>query len=720
MCIAWELGCLLVFCVALSSGWAVSPAEAATPDALTSARQTLTSVAPAVLAPSQPTQEGGVQVDPRLVAAGGGLVSAGSFAKATLPTDLSGPVVVPSGGGTTISMSLASGSAKAAPLSDASAAYVSKDGSTVVVRPSAVGLQVFEALPTQAGVRTFTWTLSLPKGQRLVAIDDQTAAVVAAPPPALENPADSQAGQPAPPAPAGTPSVPPSSAQPVIQPKPESAFEPARLITDADAQVRIGLDELERSQRLADEQVVAVVRAPWARGPGGTPIPTSIQVTGPSAISIRVDAPTAPGPVVAKQDIFTSDALSRAQEAVLAQRYPGVQERLDWRLPSQNSTPPSAPASSFFTYYWFSGISDSYFAPDSPSAQALLTNNPAGIRLVRAIVAWNAELAPTDPLSTPNARAELARFESWYQAALRAGDTVVVAFHGDKGLRTPTDAPQPPPTSLVYNAAVAQFLALHPQIKYVSAWNEPNYSPPDVYQSPNADQAERYLAAVAYMCGGIGCNVIAGDFAGETGGYTAGYIQDYYLSLDNNNPGFRPTQWAFHDYGDVRGYQQGGDRSAPIAHAMDGLIQLWAQWIFDTPVTVWNAESGALYRQLCSEITKQGYTCNSTNSDPLPNGELERNWGQHSQRDAAAFVLELANVDPAHILVTLYYNYQSGGCVYGGSCTADAFGLIGSSADPFSVRLPDQAQNGQRDLAYCIIRDRITVDDPRRAALNAC
>jgi len=247
----------------------------------------------------------------------------------------------------------------------------------------------------------------------------------------------------------------------------------------------------------------------------------------------------------------------------------------------------------------------------------------------------------------------------------------------------------------------------------VTPWNEPN-EPRSAgggvtFQSPDPWLAVSYLAADGYICSITGrCTVLAGDFSGHPG---QRYISDYVSALWNEYPSLVPDRWAFHAWTDVNRYLETGTRAAPATHYVrDTVHDMYSIRGYPDP-SFWNTETGAYYKMKCQERAFVLAWCGNP-KDPGPGttrtfrGSQEYYLGMWAQARGAAFALQLANVDPTHIQALLYYNYQA-------DTAFDDSGLVG--AIPSDGYGPDLffSGPGQRRPSFCVVRDRITVDDPR-------
>lgn len=206
----------------------------------------------------------------------------------------------------------------------------------------------------------------------------------------------------------------------------------------------------------------------------------------------------------------------------------------------------------------------------------------------------------------------------------------------------------------------------------------------------------------------------------------AAYIAGYPFALTDQYPDFRPSVWGFHAWTDVNRYlitsnDASPNRSAPATHWVDTAIANWAAYQGIAMPTLWNTETGSNYKLACK--TSQGKDTAVTrlcawNTGPgmkldWPNaGNSTYFFMMPVQAKGAGFALQLANVDPSHIQALIYYRYSD----RGGTSEPD---LFAPPDDPFGPN-SDFSAPGQRRPVYCVIRDRITVDDPRLPPSVGC
>lgn len=659
--------------------------------------------APSVFTPPQAAKFGNFSVSPTLVASGSGVTSQASF----VPTTVS-PLGVISVGETGQSVvldpNIASGHSGA--LKDG--VDVFSDGwesADLAIRASAAGAQAFESIRSPAAPESYPWSLSLPAGTHLLQLNASTVAIMSDPhseKSGLDASPDSlglgDGGVAAPPDPAAHT----SPAKPVIAPwvHPPSADE---LIGNAGAQVREAIASVDASKRVGRQPVIALVSVPWAHDATGAAVPTGLSAGDRSlTIFVRHRQPGTVYPITAAQRIVTAQSTMRATIAVMAAAAPDVNRAAQSPLPPRPAEPAST-ASGYFQFNGFTGLADSFCGNNgkcpASSVATIFANNFLGVKMVRAIVPW-------DVFTNPAESGDLARFRAWYLWALTVpGHYINVSFQAD-----PADVTAPSFTQYVSGVAAMLGAPDFPEISVVSSWNEPNENGPLGQPPPTPTQATQYLAADAYICAlAKHCSVIAGDFYDVNGDPD---ISSYFAELGRQYPTFTPTLWGFHGWRDVRTYEQNGDRSAGALKYVDGLVQYFTAG----SSTLWDTEVGAPYTQKCGEagvivICPAGDPNQGDRGDPAHT--QVHYWAMDHQAQAAAFALELANVDPTHIQAVLYYNYQTTG--------VDDSGLFGSPYDSINPGIADPYRSSPGSLrqAVCVLQDRVTVDDPRLPGIKS-
>lgn len=362
-----------------------------------------------------------------------------------------------------------------------------------------------------------------------------------------------------------------------------------------------------------------------------------------------------------------------------------------------------------------------------------------GNTILRAVEAYDAE-SPGRAGSS-----DQTNLDGWYAWATTSGYTnplLMVDMQADSGVTNP-------PVSSDYATGLANIVNSSKEIEFIVPWNEPNHTRTQnnmTYVSPDPWTSAQYLADAAYICGITKkCSVVAGDFAGVP--YTpdpdplrlppcneaaidsyGSYVDSYFQAIGCQYPNFQPTWWAFHAWGDVERYEQSmdTDTSAPITHYYDSELNLEAYYQLNvqTPLKLWNNETGAWYKRQCSEENVPHSNppesfCDYDHRDfsLLPDGTPDYWWGMDHQASAAAFLLQTTSID-SNIDGLLYYDYQRGP-------KADDPGLVGSPWDDSYPR-GSNGHNGlalpsapnQRRNAYCILQERISTSNRARFGIE--
>jgi hypothetical protein len=142
-------------------------------------------------------------------------------------------------------------------------------------------------------------------------------------------------------------------------------------------------------------------------------------------------------------------------------------------------------------------------ADQQPSSYVDPRARELGLRYARLTVPWDAAT------SQPQAVA------AWLAAVRAAGMAPHVAFQHLATDRCP-QRPCTTPTAAQYGAAVRRFVALFPQVRTYTTWNEANHASQPVADDPEAVAA--YYDELRAAC--ASCTVVAGDVL-ETGGLVA-------------------------------------------------------------------------------------------------------------------------------------------------------------------------------------------------------
>jgi hypothetical protein len=161
---------------------------------------------------------------------------------------------------------------------------------------------------------------------------------------------------------------------------------------------------------------------------------------------------------------------------------------------------------------------------------------------------------PYDIVTRRGDAGQLRAFRTWYGAAQAAGVSPLISFGPDSigSAKTRRHVPR----VAEYKKAVKAFRKRFPQIKYYTAWNEPDF--PYYRLSRNPRLAANYFNALYKVCGRH-CTVLAGDVFLPATGPSARVINHSKARLGAWLPGYikglrhRPAGWALHDYTEIRG-----------------------------------------------------------------------------------------------------------------------------------------------------------------------
>lgn len=156
-----------------------------------------------------------------------------------------------------------------------------------------------------------------------------------------------------------------------------------------------------------------------------------------------------------------------------------------------------------------------------------------GVKLARVIVPWD--------LMTRGGRhagVERAMLAEWMESARAAGLDPTVSFQRSRA------APDVLPSPSGYAAAVRAFRDAHPQVRWYTAWNEPNHPLQPTHTRPR--RAGEYWSILQSQCDADRrnpCAVAAGDFVDSGSLARSGYIGRYREGM-----GRWPRLWAWHAY----------------------------------------------------------------------------------------------------------------------------------------------------------------------------
>jgi hypothetical protein len=166
-------------------------------------------------------------------------------------------------------------------------------------------------------------------------------------------------------------------------------------------------------------------------------------------------------------------------------------------------------------------------ADQAPGAYADARVHALGLRYARLVVPWDA--ATSQPQAV----------QAWLAAVAAAGMTPHVAIEHLASDRCP-NRPCTTPTAAQYGAAIRRFVALFPQVRTYTTWNEANHVSQPVADDPEAVAA--YYDELRAAC--PGCTIVAGDVL-DSGSYRR-WLQRFLRASTTT-----PRLWGLHDYGDV-------------------------------------------------------------------------------------------------------------------------------------------------------------------------
>lgn len=191
------------------------------------------------------------------------------------------------------------------------------------------------------------------------------------------------------------------------------------------------------------------------------------------------------------------------------------------------------------------------------------------IRHARVVVPW-------DVASDPAAAEALTR---WLDAAGAAGMRPLVAFERAAGERCP-DAPCHRPAPGELGAAVRAFHARWPDVRELTAWNEPNHPSQPTAKAPEAAAALHDAVRAACPV----CTVVAGDVVDSA--TMRSWLRRYRAALT-----LTPQVWGIHNYGDAT-----YDRPSYTA------------WLLaEVPEPVWVTETGGIVSLWSDDVMRLPY-----------------------------------------------------------------------------------------------------------------
>lgn len=160
------------------------------------------------------------------------------------------------------------------------------------------------------------------------------------------------------------------------------------------------------------------------------------------------------------------------------------------------------------------------------------------------------DVIPWDIVTRKADKGDLTYFRSWLSAAQAAHVSPLISFGADYT----NPAANYVPTVGQYTTAVKAFLKDFPQVKYYTAWNEPDFSYRSLARNPGL--AANYFNSLWGLCRGH-CTVLAGDvYLPATGtafiDHAAATLKPW-LSAYVKGLHHKPAGWALHDYTEIRG-----------------------------------------------------------------------------------------------------------------------------------------------------------------------
>ncbi|MBJ7331595.1 MAG: hypothetical protein JHC95_17000 [Solirubrobacteraceae bacterium] len=177
-----------------------------------------------------------------------------------------------------------------------------------------------------------------------------------------------------------------------------------------------------------------------------------------------------------------------------------------------------------------------------------------GLGYARYVVPWNA------------ATAQPAKVRAWLDATARLGMQPHIAFEHSAGDRCPS-RPCTAPTRAQFRHSIDQFIAMFPEVRTYTTWNEGNHTLQPTRNTPAL--AAGYYQELVAAC--PGCTIVAGDVL-DSGGFS-NWIRTFMAALPSP-----PQLWGLHSWGDAR---DGGSTG------VDTMLS-------NVPGTLWIEETGAM------------------------------------------------------------------------------------------------------------------------------
>jgi hypothetical protein len=198
----------------------------------------------------------------------------------------------------------------------------------------------------------------------------------------------------------------------------------------------------------------------------------------------------------------------------------------------------------------------------------LMFANPAYLKLGVKIARY---FTPYDVASGSDPTA-LAYLQAWLTAAQAAGVQPLIAFYHNN------TTPKKMPSVSTYTTDMKDFVAMFPQVKVLTPWNEENRgnvrARNDNYDSPTAKQSAQYYLALKKVC--PQCTVVGLDVLDSTSpSATIAYINQFKHDVGKKH---MPHIWGLHNYSETNRFEDSGTRAM----------------LADVPGQVWLTETGGL------------------------------------------------------------------------------------------------------------------------------
>jgi hypothetical protein len=198
----------------------------------------------------------------------------------------------------------------------------------------------------------------------------------------------------------------------------------------------------------------------------------------------------------------------------------------------------------------------------------LMFTNPAyeklGVKIARYFTPYDVA-SGSDPTA-------LVYLQAWLTAAQAAGVQPLIAFYHNN------TSPKKMPSVATYTADMKAFVAMFPQVRVLTPWNEENRgnvrAPNDNYDSPTAKQAAQYYLALKKVC--PHCTIVGLDVLDSTSPRaTIAYINQFKHDVGKKH---MPSIWGLHNYSETNRFEDSGTRAM----------------LADVPGQVWLTETGGL------------------------------------------------------------------------------------------------------------------------------